>query len=82
VCDRFYDVPAFFGPDASRFKNFVNLWYGGSNKLDKPPVPSTVCISCGIKRRGEAKYTFLLTLPHSVGLDKDSVPDGLFSYYK
>jgi hypothetical protein len=75
---RYYDVPTFFGRDISRFKDFANLWYGGSDKLIKSANPSIVCLSSQYaeEEEGEKKQrnlfadTFL-----SLELDKDSVSD-------
>jgi hypothetical protein len=41
---RFYDVPALFGRDISRFRDVANLWYGDSPKLSKPRPSIKVCI--------------------------------------
>ncbi|TGO30773.1 hypothetical protein BPAE_0003g00570 [Botrytis paeoniae] len=38
----YFDVSAFFGRDISRFREFANLWYGGSPRLTKSQVVSKV----------------------------------------
>ncbi|TGO51362.1 hypothetical protein BOTNAR_0359g00120 [Botryotinia narcissicola] len=36
----YFDVPAFFGRDISRFREFADLWYGSSPQLTKSGVES------------------------------------------